>query len=720
MALLSLPVLIHLINMMRHRRVKWAAMEFLLESQRKHRRWIILKQLLLLLLRMAAVAAIVLMVAQPLLQSSWGKLFGGTRTHHILLLDDSFSMNDRWANSTAFDKAKQVVQTIGEDAAARGTAQTFTLLPFSVIEDVQAGRGAPLMEALIDDQFTQKLEAALGQLEVTQQTYSPAEALSALGTLLEAPEGESRIVYLVSDYRQRDWEELGEVKEGLDQLEEWQAKINLVACVDSQHSNLGITGLSPLPGIRAAAVPLFMEVEVRNFGPQDANNVNVLLEEDGNARPAVAFKQIPAGKSATTRFLVNFTTAGEHRIAARLESDSVDTDNERFAVVDFPIGVPVLVIDGNPESGDARYLVTAFAPGGTSKTGVNPQIEPPRFLANNPLDKFQAIYLVNVPRLDETSIKSLEDYVRTGGGVGFFLGETIQRTFYNESLYRDGEGLFPLPLGPAMELLLDQLETPPDLEVTDHPIFRILAGERNSFISTVGVARYFTASEGWKPEPDSPVSVIASLRNGAPLVVESRYGQGRVVAFLTTAGPVWNNWAKNPSYVVTILETQAHLSATRRPDEERLVGQLLVVPIDPTGYKPAMEFVAPTTEEEPLPVDAVQSDAGQNASLEDTSQAGIYEARLTTNDGQRESRTYAYNVEADEGDLAYLDGSQLDGLLRGVSFEYHPADAFQVSDFDLGGMSLSTSLIYLLVLFMIGEQLLAYSASYHPSRKGGA
>ena len=71
-------MLIHLINMLRHRRVDWAAMEFLLVSQRKHRTWIIFKQLLLLLLRILAVAAVVLMVAQPVLRSQWGNLLG----HH--------------------------------------------------------------------------------------------------------------------------------------------------------------------------------------------------------------------------------------------------------------------------------------------------------------------------------------------------------------------------------------------------------------------------------------------------------------------------------------------------------------------------------------------------------------------------------------------------------------------------------------------------------------
>ena len=74
-----LPVLIHLINMMRHRRVEWAAMEFLLLSQKKHRTWIILKQLLLLLLRMIAVAAVVLMLAQPRLQNALAGLLGGSK-----------------------------------------------------------------------------------------------------------------------------------------------------------------------------------------------------------------------------------------------------------------------------------------------------------------------------------------------------------------------------------------------------------------------------------------------------------------------------------------------------------------------------------------------------------------------------------------------------------------------------------------------------------------
>src|SRR6266498_2501175 len=50
-ALVSVPVIIHLINRMRFKRVRWAAMEFLLKSQKRNRRRLIIEQILLLLLR---------------------------------------------------------------------------------------------------------------------------------------------------------------------------------------------------------------------------------------------------------------------------------------------------------------------------------------------------------------------------------------------------------------------------------------------------------------------------------------------------------------------------------------------------------------------------------------------------------------------------------------------------------------------------------------------
>ena len=90
------------------------------------------------------------------------------------------------------------------------------------------------------------------------------------------------------------------------------------------------------------------------------------------------------------------------------------------------------------------------------------------------------------------------------------MGERCRSNFINEELYRDGEGLFPVPVTGPTELLVDRLEKSPDLEVTDHPIFQIFAGERNSFVSTVLIDTYFGVPKDWKPAPSSTPRVIAA------------------------------------------------------------------------------------------------------------------------------------------------------------------------------------------------------------------
>ena len=130
--LVGVPVLIHLIHRMRRRRVEWAAMEFLRLSQQKNAASVMLKQLALLACRMAAVALVVLVVAQPLGSRLAAFSFQlSAPIHHVVLLDDSFSMSDRWGNTSAFDEAKRVAERIGAEAARQARPQSFSLLRFS-------------------------------------------------------------------------------------------------------------------------------------------------------------------------------------------------------------------------------------------------------------------------------------------------------------------------------------------------------------------------------------------------------------------------------------------------------------------------------------------------------------------------------------------------------------------------------------------------------------
>ena len=94
-AAVSVPIIIHLINRLNHRRVRFAAMEFLLASEQKNRRRILLEQLLLLLLRIMLVLLLMALIARLVLDPSQLSLFQGAKSHHVILLDDSGSMRDR-------------------------------------------------------------------------------------------------------------------------------------------------------------------------------------------------------------------------------------------------------------------------------------------------------------------------------------------------------------------------------------------------------------------------------------------------------------------------------------------------------------------------------------------------------------------------------------------------------------------------------------------------
>ncbi len=722
--LVGVPILIHLINVLRHKRIRWAPMEFLLLSQKRNRTWVMLKQFLLLLLRMLAIAAVVLMLAQPRTQNSLGALLGGTKTHHIVLLDDSFSMSDRWQGASAFEQGVKVVGRLGNQLSRQGGRQEFTLLLNSQAAHRGNGMKATLTREPVSSDFRDAIADRLQSLHVSQMAEGPLEGLSAIGQMVREGTDTATYVYIVGDFRAKEWSASGDLRRALLDLNEAGARLQLINCVDVERPNLAIASLKPGMGIRAASVPLSIEVAVTNFGLQAARDVPVQLTEDERPRPAVTIPAIPPGQTATATFEVRYPAPGQHSLAATLPADAVETDNSRFAVLDFPEAVPVLVVDGEAQAegghGEAYFVTLPFASNNVTPTGVAPKIVTPAFLRDKPLDPFAMIYMLNVDRLDQPAIDALEEYVKKGGGVAFFMSDRTRADFFNTRLYRDGKGLFPIPLVAPTELLVDRTETANDLTAdANHPVFSLFAGQPNVDIDKVIIHKYFAAEKRWTPPTGSSAHVVAHLRNGAPLVVEQKFGAGRVLAFLTTAAPTWNNLANTPRHIAAMLQTVNYLASSRQTDPSRLVGASLSVEFERVKYDPDVKFVKPPRERpETLPVSAVPSGDHMLATLPgDANISGVYEAQLTRRDKSTETLKYAYNVSPEEGNLKIVDGPGLETRLGGVKYRFVPAsDAFfDAQEFDRANMG--RMVMYLLIAILVGEQLLSYSASYHPSAK---
>lgn len=793
------PLLIHLINLLRHEQRPWAAMEFLLKSHKKHSQYVWLMQFLLLLLRMVIAVALVALLAQ--LTTPEFSLLGKTVTHHYVLLDDTYSMGDRGPGESAFERAQKAVSRIAANAKTADGPQRFTLIRYSraataapltgkAAEGLPPGAADPsvvdINSEFVDLNFDEKLEEKRRTFDLTLQTYSPLAAIRMAQQLI-AGEGEQKsLVYLVSDFRKGDWDNPADVRAALQTLTQ-KADLQLVACVEAQHANLGITHLAPEERTRAAGVPLFVDLHVKNFGTEVARDVQVKLNStyygpllDKNIDPLtlkgavdelppVFFKEIPPGETAYSRTQVYFPTAGEHVVEAVLPEDSVPADNRRWCVVDFPAGNPVLVIDGQANGDNKYFLTSAFTPaaneGGATaaaKTGIMPEVKTMQELRDMTLDslrRYHAVYLLDVPRFDVISVKpgakpapggsdkpdekadpivqKLEDYVRGGGGIGVFLGPDVEVSYYNRQLYRGGTGFFPLPLGGQHSLEPPAEPDQPHLDVIDHPVFRVFFGERNANTRRLEVAQYFQPVPKWTPSGEPPARILATLYNRQPLAVERQFGEGKVIAFLSSLAPLekpqWNNWARDPAFIVMLLELQSYLQGTRRSPPPREVGTPLELDLAADAFNPSIKFLVPSllkpevhtsvsrdamkTTKDSTTMVAVLGKGGGPSSRE-TSTAGIYEAWIKTAEGDPAPRRYAFNVDPKEGELALV-GTEplLKSRLPSVPFTYRAAWQEDAGITTRNASSWSEALLIVLILLLIGEQALAFVASFHPTPK---
>lgn len=755
--LAAAPVIIHLINLWRHKRVRFPAVEFLLASQKKYRARVLLRQLLLLLLRVMAVAGIVAAVAQPRWRDALGGLFGSTGGRHVILVDDSYSMQDRsdagrLGNATAFDRAREAVErivadlvmlpgsqeiSVGRFSASQDTARQDTASQDTGTQDTTSQDAArwDVDRQLLTADAVPRVRETLERLQVGSFATGPAGPLARAGEWLAGGrdeggrEGRRRdgaaTVWVVSDFRSRDWSAQAGAVAATRRLAEAGIGIRLVDCgpatAADRGDNLTLERIAVVGGVPAVGVLVPMELVVRNDGPQPARDVAVSLREDGASRAGVQLAEIPPQGTATARFDVRFTAPGSHLVEAELPPDVVKADNTRGVVVEVADRAEVLLIDGDPRGGqrggDAFYVAAALAPGPAAATGLQPRIEPPRALARLDLSAFDTIWMLDCPRLDSAEITALEDYARQGGGVVFFTGPRTEPAVVNRLLHRGGEGLFPVPLAGAIELPAAAAGTP-DIQADDHPVVAGLAGQRNPLLDAVRIDRVqavagSTASSSTASSASSTVRRLLSVRTGAPLIVERPFGAGRVAAVLTTAAPTWNNWARgNPSWVVLLLELEAHLAQGRRQGASQPVGAPVRVRLEPGDAAATVEFTLPdgtSVGQVPRLADA----GGPEAVLPETTVPGGYTARWQGVDGAITERLFAVNVDPAEGQLAPVDRDGFARALAGVDHTLVRADDLTAPASTSSSASLVRPLLFALLGVLIAEQLLALLAGYH-------
>src|SRR5688500_12415065 len=123
-ALVSIPVIIHILNRRRFKTVTWAAMEFLLRAMRKNRRRLRFEQWVLLATRCALVLLLGMALARPLgCENPATALVGGRSGVSVFVIDNSYSMAyevNRPGGKTHLEGAKRIAKELVDRAARDG------------------------------------------------------------------------------------------------------------------------------------------------------------------------------------------------------------------------------------------------------------------------------------------------------------------------------------------------------------------------------------------------------------------------------------------------------------------------------------------------------------------------------------------------------------------------------------------------------------------------
>jgi len=443
--------------------------------------------------------------------------------------------------------------------------------------------------------------------------------------------------------------------------------------------------------------------------------VGLDLLVDGFKQQTAPARDIAPGGTAEWELRHVFRTAGPHEITVELPPDNLTKDDRRFLALDTRESIRVLCVDGEPGTelftGETDYLRQALRPGTPSFPlpsgggrgrapaweGAPPPYPPPRGegeseaamaervslfdpeavtvggLLPSHLPRYDIVVLANVARLDAEPLAALERTIREGGSLVVFLGSRVDAAFYNQSLYRGGQGLLPCSLGEVVGEGSDRAKAAHIAgDLGDHPFLGLFREQQTIKLTSPLFFRY-RRLEGAEGRPD--VRVVCRFEGGAPALVEAKVGRGRVVVFASTADDAWTDLPSWPAYLALVQEVFTQVA--RDPGEQRnvMVGQPLVAHLAPRLFGKPVGLLRPG-EAEPVALAVTAGEGLVTATYGQTDRAGVYKLlpppseAATGDESDARVQVFAANVPPRESDVRRISVEELRAAYPGFEFEY--------------------------------------------------
>ncbi len=293
LAALSIPIIIHLFNFRRFKKIEFTNVRFLKEIKEQTQSHSKLKHLLVLLMRLMALAFLILAFAQPFVPTKSTESSGQQIVS--LYIDNSFSMNLSGKEGSLLDEAKDKCRTIA------------TSLPSSTKFQLLTNEFKGEQQRLID---RDELLELTDHIKINPQSRNINEVLIRQTDALKKSNSDNRSSFIISDFQKSFFDMQPGVNDSL-------LKLNLLKTDAEEVKNIAIDSCWLSAPVIQLNTPSELNVKVRNYGNEDAE-VPVRFYIN-NSQKTVASAKINAGMDATVK--MNFTIIQPGWQLAKVEID---------------------------------------------------------------------------------------------------------------------------------------------------------------------------------------------------------------------------------------------------------------------------------------------------------------------------------------------------------------------------------------------------------------
>ncbi|MCX7934375.1 MAG: hypothetical protein N3A66_03850, partial [Planctomycetota bacterium] len=405
---------------------------------------------------------------------------------------------------------------------------------------------------------------------------------------------------------------------------------------------------------------LRVRANVRNRGDADYPNLRVFFRADGKEVSAAQIA-LPPRQERQVLFSHVFAQPGSHVLEVEAEADTLRADNRSLASVVVWDKLPALLFNGEPAATPLKtetgFLALALWPFGAVQA-PQPDLIAPTVVDGvgwdpKVLGRYRVAVAANVQRFQEEQAKALEQFVRDGGDLLIFLGDRIDRQWWNNRLV----SLLPGRIG-EMRGGRGEADTAVAVQHFSHPALAMFNDPREGRLDS-GRIRLWYQAEPLPAEP--PVSLVARLQNGDPFLLERRCGAGRVIMCATACDADWNDLPLEPSYVPLMQQLVAYLGSTIYPPRNVEIGEKLAafLPAEEAG-KIAI-LTDPSGKQRDLPVRQIENRA--LVEYGETSMPGLYILRSPSG----ETAHFVVRTPLAESDLALLSEAEFKRLAEALN-----------------------------------------------------